>query len=144
MSLVVISQKSWVYTRRRLKLQYVRSIYSQSHLEAATVHIIQLFPIWMLYLLITPFKMCTKRMRQYAGCQHLYQIDINRCPEYYRRNPNAYCVGSSGHMRDLPQDLDQQDQNFQGLCPACTKKTPPSSQGSMWRLSRGKTRDGAE
>ena len=56
--------------------------------------------------------------------QKLWSAECTQCSrrlmaEYFSRNP-AYCVGPAGHMRNLRQDLDQQDRNAPRLCPACT------------------------
>jgi hypothetical protein len=50
-------------------------------------------------------------MKLYDACGHLPQDYVNRCPLHFQRNPNTYCVRSTGHLRDLPPDLDVQDQN---------------------------------
>ena len=141
MSLIVIDRrfgsrldgKPRTATRNRRLPQYDRvEIHLLLNLVSRQSHSLRRTILNLNILLRVPlFTMCTKRMREYAECGHLYQIDFNRCSEYYRRNPNEHCVAPSGHLRDLPQDLDQQDRNFPGLCPACDKKTPPSSQGSM-------------
>jgi len=70
-------------------------------------------------------------MFQYAECGHLYQQFWNRCTAALARPDQAICIPITGHTRDLPQELDVQDRNRPGRCPACTGMTPPSSAGSQ-------------
>lgn len=42
---------------------------------------------------------------------------------------HSVCL-ASGSIRDLPRALDVRDQNLDDICPACSGKTHPSSQGS--------------
>ena len=75
--------------------------------------------------------MCTKRMILFVDCQHTYATETIKCRTALDRAGQVPCVPSTGHQRDLVQDLDAQDRNVPGKCPACRGLTPPSSQGSQ-------------
>ena len=86
-------------------------------------------------------------MLQYRVCGHLWNQGINRCPDANGRPNLRICTPQEAwaqeginmqlnaedaeHQRFLPQELDAQDQDIPGSCPACTGITPPSSRGSM-------------
>ena len=75
--------------------------------------------------------MCSKRMIHYRECDHTWGGEILRCAAALARPQQALCIPPSGHIRDLPQELDAQDRNQPGKCPACLGTTPPSSVGSQ-------------
>jgi hypothetical protein len=75
--------------------------------------------------------MCSKRMLEYRECGHRHFKDINRCQPAMDAGEGVVCIPASGHTRDLPQDLDDQDRDLPGKCPACKGETPPSSAGSQ-------------
>ena len=77
-------------------------------------------------------QMCYKRMIHWAQCGHQTSTDFTRCAAARQRPNQALCVPPSGHIRDLPQDLDIQDRNTPGLCSECRGCTPPSSAGSQY------------
>jgi hypothetical protein len=79
----------------------------------------------------TEYNMCTKRMLHYRECDHHHFKSINRCQAAINAGEIVVCIPASGHSRDLPQDLDIQDQDLPGKCPACKGETPPSSAGSQ-------------
>lgn len=79
----------------------------------------------------TEYNMCSKRMLHYRECDHHHFKSINRCQAAINAGEQAICMPVSGHTRDLPQDLDIQDRDLPGKCPACKGETPPSSAGSQ-------------
>ena len=75
-------------------------------------------------------RMCTKRMKHYAECNHTAYRGFNKCAIALGRPNEEVCVPASGHSRDLIQDLDRRDRDTPGKCPICKGSTPPSSAGS--------------
>jgi hypothetical protein len=91
--------------------------------------------------------MCIKKIFIYRDCPHRWAEDINKCAQALARKNERICtpqeawaqeginmqlnVEDAQHQRFLPMNLDVQNQNQDGRCPACLGKTPPSSRDSM-------------
>jgi hypothetical protein len=92
--------------------------------------------------------MCYNAMHHYAECDHYWSDHIVQCQTAIEQTqaakaaaaaegrdvnsvPKVCCIPASGHMRDLERQLDVQDTNKEGKCPACKGLSPPSSSGSQ-------------